>query len=194
MGRWCGGGGGRGGKGRGADAGAGGGASVNTPGGGGGGGGGGGMGMGAGVTNTHTSMVTTSVGADVDAPRWSLRLRSFKSIKSIGMGSKFKNALSGKSGRGGGVGERGEGGAGGVVDKGGRELDKVNVDKVVDVERGEGLSGPVLRGVALEVRVGELVAVVGRVGAGKTSLLMALLGELLVSGWCISVIVCMLYC
>ena len=92
------------------------------------------------------------------------------------------------------MGERGEGGAGGVVDKGGRELDKVNVDKVVDVERGEGLSGPVLRGVALEVRVGELVAVVGRVGAGKTSLLMALLGELLVSGWCISVIVCMLYC
>eukprot|EP00730_Choanoeca_flexa_P003771 TRINITY_DN11495_c0_g1_i5.p1 TRINITY_DN11495_c0_g1~~TRINITY_DN11495_c0_g1_i5.p1 ORF type:complete len:925 (+),score=222.82 TRINITY_DN11495_c0_g1_i5:170-2776(+) len=49
------------------------------------------------------------------------------------------------------------------------------------------LDKPTLRNINLEARPGELVAVVGPVGAGKTSLLMAILGELLPSAGSVTV-------
>ena len=59
-----------------------------------------------------------------------------------------------------------------------------NGEIVVSVTRGnftwdrEAMGGPILQGVDLEVGRGELVAVVGQVGAGKSSLLSALIGDM----------------
>ena len=85
---------------------------------------------------------------------------------------------------GGGKGKgKGKGGGGGGKGKGGRGGTPVRGQSPRDEEKGKGKDdnvdrGPCIVGADLAVQYGDLVCVVGKVGSGKTSLLLSMMGEI----------------